>query len=399
LTEEGQKRDDDFMAEVNPFRGVRYVAASLDQTLCPPYDVIGPELAKALRGRPRNAVFLELPQGEGAARYARAKAAWKKWTGDGTLARDARPAFYVVEEAYAHGGRARVRRGFLAALGATPAAARAIIPHERTLAKPKADRLRMLNALRVNVSPIFGVFADPSGAARRALAEAARSKPVARGKSHAGVGYRLWRVDEPRLVEALRRALSPRSILIADGHHRYSVSRDHHKATKLPGSDAVLTYLVPDEDKGLVVLPTHRIAAKSLFARAESLASLKKYGSLGALSKSLARAKNPYAFGLIEKGFWLGTPKSGNGCRSGLAVEWLGAQLLAETLPDEMSYTPDAATAARKAKAAGGAAVLVKPFTVAQVRRAAKAVGLLPQKSTYFFPKIATGLAFRPLAP
>ena len=387
------------MADVRPFRGVRYADASLDEALCPPYDVIAAELAAALRRRPRNAVFLELPQGDGAARYARAKSVWTKWTSDGTLARDERPAFYVVEETYKLNGRTRVRRGFLAALGATPKAARAIIPHERTLSKPKADRLRMLNALRVNVSPIFGVFADPSGAARKALAAAAKAKPAARGKSHAGVSYRLWRTDEPRLVESLRRALVPRSILIADGHHRYSVSRDHHKATKLPGSDAVLTYLVPDEDAGLVVLPTHRIAAKSLRARAESLAALTKYGSLAALERALERAKNPDAFGLIEDGFRLGIPKSAGGCRSGLAVEWLGSQLLAGTQPDEMSYTPDAALAVKKARAVRGAAVLVKTFSVAQVRRAAKAVGLLPQKSTYFFPKIATGLAFRPLAP
>ena len=387
------------MAEVKPFRGVRYVSSSLDEALCPPYDVIAPELAKSLRARPRNAVFVELPQGEGAERYSRAKAVWKKWTTDGTLARDARPAFYVVEETYKLNGRSRVRRGFLAALGATPKAAKAIIPHERTLSKPKADRLKMLNTLRVNVSPIFGVFADPSGAARRALASAAKAKPVARGKSHAGVAYRLWRADEPKLVADLTRALAPRSVLIADGHHRYSVSRDHHQATKLPGSDAVLTYMVPDEDAGLVVLPTHRIAAKSLFGRAETLASLKKLGTLAVLEKALARAKNPYAFGLIENGYWLGVPKSDGGCRSGLAVEWLGAHLLAGTQPDEMSYTPDAALAVKKAKAVSGAAVLVKPFTVAQVRKAAKTVGLLPQKSTYFFPKIATGLAFRPLAP
>jgi uncharacterized protein (DUF1015 family) len=387
------------MAEVKPFRGVRFVSASLDEALCPPYDVIPAELARSLRRRPRNAVFLELPEGEGPARYARAKAAWKKWTADGTLARDFRPAFYVVEETYKLDGRSRVRRGFLAALGATPKAAKAIVPHERTLAKPKADRLKMLNALRVNVSPIFGVFPDPSGAARRALAAAARAKPVARGKSHAGVAYRLWRADEPRLVADLERALAPRSILIADGHHRYSVSREHHRATRLPGSDAVLAYLVPDEDAGLAVLATHRVAAKSLRARAESLAVLKRYGTLAALEKALARARNPYAFGLIENGYWLGEPKSAGGCRSGLAVEWLGSRLLAGTRPEEMSYTPDAALAARKAKVVSGAAVLVKPFTVAQVRRAAKTVGLLPQKSTYFFPKISTGLAFRPLAP
>jgi uncharacterized protein (DUF1015 family) len=209
----------------------------------------------------------------------------------------------------------------------------------------------------------------------------------------------MWRVDDAKAVAAIRFALAPRGVLIADGHHRYSVSRDHHAATRLPGSDAVLSYFVPDEDAGLVVLPTHRIAAKSLLARAGSLATLKKLGSLKALEAALARAKNPYAFGLIENGFYLGVPKSAGGCRSGLAVEWLGARLLAETRPDEMSYTPDAALSVKKAKAARGASVLVKPFTVAQVRAAAKRVGLLPQKSTYFFPKIATGLVFRPLAP
>lgn len=387
------------MADVRPFRGVRYAAAGLGAALCPPYDVISPELAKTLRSRARNAIRLELPEGGGAARYARAAAVWRRWNADGTLARDLRPAFYVVEERYRLAGRARVRRGFLAALGATPKAARAIIPHERTLSKPKADRLRMLNALRTNVSPIFGVFSDPSGAARRALAAAAGARPVASGRSHAGIAYRLWRIDEPRHVAALRRALSSRSILIADGHHRYEVSRVHHKHTHLPGSDAVLTYLVADEDRGLVVLPTHRIASRSLFARASELSTLKDFPSLSALEKALARAKNPYAFGLIEKGYHLGVPKSHDGCRSGLAVEWLSKRLLAGMPPEELSYTPDVALAAEKAKAARGAAVLVKPCTVAQVHRAAAAVGLLPQKSTYFFPKIATGLVFRPLAP
>lgn len=387
------------MADVRPFRGVRYAAAGLGGVLCPPYDVISPELAKSLRSRAHNAVQLELPQGGGAARYARAVSVWKRWNSDGTLLRDTWPAFYAVEERYPLAGRTRVRRGFLAALGAAPQAAKAIIPHERTLSKPKADRLRMLDALRTNVSPIFGVYSDASGAARRALAAAAGTRPVASGRSHAGIAYRLWRVDEPSLVDALQRALSARSILIADGHHRYEVSRVHHRRTHLPGSDAVLTYLVADEDSGLVVLPTHRIASRSLSAHAGSLAVLKKLPSLRALEKALARAKNPYAFGLVEKGYHLGVPKSSGGCRSGLAVEWLSSQLLAGMRPDEMSYTPDAALAVKKAKAAQGAAVLVKPCTVAQVHRAAAAVGLLPQKSTYFFPKIATGLVFRPLAP
>ncbi len=382
------------MADVRPFRGVRYSSSTLNSTLCPPYDVIGPELAAALRRRTDNAVHLELPQGEPPAKYARAAALWRKWTVNGTLSRDPKPAFYAVEERFALNGKKYTRRGILSALGATPKAAKSIIPHERTLAKPKVDRLKMLDAVGVNISPIFGVFADPSGAARRSIAAGMKGRPDAMGRSHAGVDYKLWVVDEPKLVSAIRKSLAPRSVLIADGHHRYSVSRDHHAKTKGPGTDAVLTYLVPDEDKGLVVLPTHRIAKVSLLSRAGSLASLKKASSLAALEKLVEKSKNPYAFGLIEKGFWFGEPKA-NGCKSGLAVEWLGSQLLAGVAPDQMSYTPDAKIAAKKA--AGGAAALVKTFSVAQVRRAAKAVGLLPQKSTYFFPKIATGLAFRPL--
>ena len=384
------------MADVRPFRGVRYATTSIGSALCPPYDVISPELAKTLRRRPENAVFLELPQGDGPKRYERAAGAWRRWVVDGTLARDARPAFYAIEERYRLDGRARTRRGFLAALGATAKAARSIIPHERTLAKPKADRLKMLDAVGVNISPIFGVFADPKGAARRALASAMRGRPDAAGRSHAGIDYRLWVADEPRVVAAIRKALAPRSILIADGHHRYAVSREHHSRTGGHGSDAVLIYLVADEDAGLAVLPTHRIANRSLLSRAGALASLKKVKNLGQLQALVAQSKNPYAFGLIEKGFYFGEPKPG-GCKSGLAVEWLGAHLLEGIRPDELSYTPDAALAVKKVKAGGGAAVLVKPFAVAQVRRAAQAVGLLPQKSTYFYPKIATGLAFRPL--
>lgn len=384
------------MADVRPFRGVRYTAPSLNSALCPPYDVIGPELAAALRRRAANAIHLELPQGEPPAKYGRAAALWRKWTVDGTLARDPKAAFYAIEERYALNGKKFIRRGILSALGATPKAAKSIIPHERTLSRPKVDRLKMLDAVGVNISPIFGVFADPSGAARRAIRAGMKGRPDAAGRSHAAVDYKVWVVDEPKLVAAIRKALAPRAILIADGHHRYSVSRDHHARTKGPGTDAVLTYLVPDEDPGLVVLPTHRIAGKTLLKRAYGLASLKQAKTLAELLKLVERSRNPYAFGLIENGFFFGEPKP-NGCRSGLAVEWLGANLLSQIRPDELSYTPDAALAVKKAKASRGAAVLVKPFSVAQVRRAAKAVGLLPQKSTYFFPKIATGLAFRPL--
>ncbi|MEK7389588.1 MAG: DUF1015 domain-containing protein [Elusimicrobiota bacterium] len=384
------------MADVRPFRGVRYAAASLGCALCPPYDVISAELAKKLRRVRSNAVFLELPEGSGDRRYARAAGVWRRWIVEGLLVRDPQQAFYAVEESFRWNGRVRVRRGFLGALSVEPKHARDIIPHERTLAKPKADRLKMLDQVGVNTSPIFGVYGDPSGAARRALARAMRGRPAATGRSHAGVDYRLWVVEQAGLISSLRKALSSRSILIADGHHRFAVSGDYHRRTGGPGSGAVLTYFVADEDDGLVVLPTHRIAKRPLRERAAQYAGLTLVANLAELNRRVAESENPYAFGLIENGFYFGEPKP-NACRSGLAVEWLAAHLLAEIAPDQMSYTPDSAVAAKAAESAAACAVLVKPFGVAQVRRAAKTVGLLPQKSTYFFPKIATGLVFRSL--
>lgn len=382
------------MAEVRPFRGARYSGSSLTGRLCPPYDVISSELGARLRRAARNAVFLELPQGPN--RYQDAASLWKSWLGDGTLRVDSAPAFYAVEETYKLDGVRRVRRGFLAALGVVRGA-ETILPHERTLSKPKADRLKMLKTVGANISPVFGVFSDPSAAVRRALERASRGRPIARGKSSGGVDYRVWRLDDPRSVAAVEATIARQRVLIADGHHRFEVSRALSRSRRA-GSDSILAYLVADQDPGLAVLPTHRIVKAALVEKARAMAALKPARGLEELKTRLARDKNPYAFGLIDRGYWLCLPKK-DGCRSGLSVEWLSRRLLADIPPDQMSYSPDAPAAVRAAKGLRGSAVLVKPFSVEQVRRAALRVGLLPQKSTYFFPKIATGLVFRPLAP
>ncbi|MDX6769227.1 MAG: DUF1015 domain-containing protein [Elusimicrobiota bacterium] len=388
------------MPDARPFRGWRYAPTRepLGSKLCPPYDVIGPALAKSLRAGKKNSVYLELPAGEAPAKYAAAKAAWAKWRADGTLRRDAATAYYLVEERFRHAGRAYTRRGVLAGLGVTPKASKLVIPHERTLSKPKADRLRMIAALQANVSPIFGVFEDKDRSAQSLLARLGRGRPAATASAK-GVSYKLFVVDAPAAVQALSRLLAPRECLIADGHHRYSCAQEHYRRRPSKEAEAVLCYLVPDADPGLVVLPTHRVSGGGLLDRAGRLASLRPQKDLKGLVKALDAAKNPYAFGLIEGGaILLGEPRTKNGCRSGLCVEWLGKHLLAGIAPDALSYTPDPAEAARRVDA-GGSAVLVKPFPVAQVRKAAKAVGLLPQKSTYFIPKIVTGLVFRDLNP
>lgn len=384
------------MADVRPFHGWRYASPRLSAVLCPPYDVIGSEQARLLRRVTHNAIHMELPRGEGPAKYRRAAALWRAWCAKGVLARDDAPAFYLVEQCFRLGGRSYRRLGFLAGLGVTPKAARAVIAHERTLSKPKTDRLRLLAAVKANVSPIFGVFADPGGAIARLLRRAACGRPDASGRAPDGTVCRLWRLDAPALAAELTRRLKSARVFIADGHHRFEVSKAYYVRTRSKAAETVLAYLCPEGDPGLVVLPTHRVV-KDAAALPDPAAqcALSPCRTSVELWRKLKRSQNPYAFGFIYRGRWLAEPRRASGCKSGLAVEWLKSHLLKDVSPEALAYTHDAAEA--EALSRGAAAVLVKPFSVAQVRRAVDAVGLLPQKSTYFYPKVPTGLVFKAL--
>ncbi len=386
------------MPDIRPFRGARFGPGLTDlgRALCPPYDAISPDAAEVLRREDINAIHIELPQGDARHRYRGAARIWRRWSQDGVLARDASPAFYVCEETYSWGGRRHVRRGFFAALSLSRKSAAHVVRHERTLSKPQADRLKLLDAVRVNVSPIFGIFPDPSGRVRRALQTAARAVPLGRGRSPAGTGYRLWGLSDGAGVADVRKALAGTRILIADGHHRYGAAGRYWRAARRAGAETILIYLCPEEDPGLMVLPTHRVVRVPVGKRAAGLCRVSACRDLGDLLKKLAASRNPYAFGMFGAGHSLAEPASKDGCKSGLSVEWLRRRLLRDVAPDRIRYTPDAALAESWAKECRGTALFAKPFSVPQVRKAAQAVGLLPEKTTYFYPKIATGLVFRP---
>ncbi|MDE1977093.1 MAG: DUF1015 domain-containing protein, partial [Elusimicrobia bacterium] len=377
------------MAKISAFAASRFDPrkTALSRALCPPYDVIAPDEAKALRLRPVNAIRVELPAGAEAARYRAAAKVWKRWEKDGVVAADAAPSYYVCEETFGQRGQSFRRRGFFAALDVRRKA-RDILAHERTLAKPKAERLKLLKALRVNTSPIFGLFKDADGRARRALAAARRKKPDVRGEL-GGVAYRLWRMEDEKIARLLTSLVAPQKILIADGHHRCEVAARYWAQTRRPQAQSVLAYLCPEEDSGLVVLPTHRVVAgRAWRERSKVLCRLTPCKSLKVLSARLASAKNPYAYGLFDGDFCLAEPKSPAGCKSGLGVEWLNRVLFAKVSPEDIRYTPDAEKAVSWAISGKASAILVKPFPAAQIRRAVAAVGLLPPKSTYFYPKV-----------
>lgn len=388
------------MADVRPFAGFRFDPknTSLTQALCPPYDVIDEALAGKLRAQPHSAVHLELPEGQGEEKYSRAAGLWSRWRAEGVITRDLIPSLYVVEESFEQGGKPYKRTGFLGALGVTDEAAADVVAHERTLAKPKEDRLKLLDAVRANVSPIFGLFSDTSGIVKKTLAKAKKGKPVATGATGGGVKYKLWLLADKKDVEAIRKAIGPRKVLIADGHHRFEVSREHWRRMKIPERETVLAYLCPEEDKGLVVLSTHRILANDgLERRTEELCKVTPAKNRTELLRLLDRSRNAYAYGLYTDHYLLAEPKSPSGCKSGLCVEWLGSHLLKDVAPDQIKYSPDAKKAEDLAAERHGAVVFVKGLEVPMIREAVKKVGLLPPKSTYFYPKIATGLVFKAL--
>lgn len=433
------------MADVRPFRGLRFDSAlvgDLGQVLCPPYDVMNANDERRYRDRHRyNAVRLELSTSSAVSsdqgRYAEAAATLRSWRDQGVLRRDESPTFYLHEVGFAQGGRQMVRRELIAAVRLEPWDARAVLPHERTYARPKADRLRLLEATGTNISPILSFFRrgggpDAVGAAWAAVAE---RPPSAEGTDADGVGHRVWTVHDPAVSEAIGRFFEDRPLFIADGHHRYETALHYRQevgaAPNQPAS-FVMMHLIAADDPGLVILPIHRLLrgldgldlagfetslrdfrverfSVSPDASAEQLE--------GYVAELAARGHAGPALGIYgrDRVFRIVTP-SGTGVPASVPQDrdpsWQSLDvvlaeaavihpLLAErglAAENAIDYTRDA----REAFAAveGGErqiAVLLNPTRVEQVAAVALANERMPEKSTYFYPKAPTGLVLRPL--
>ena len=403
--------------EIAPFCGVRYdwTRVPLGSALCPPYDVIGEALARRLRAQPRNAIHIELPEGGPGTRYARAARTWRSWSRDSTLVTESEPCFYLVEQAFDLGGRTLRRKGLLAALGLMDRSARRVVPHERTFAKPKEDRLALLTALKANTSPIFLLYPDPRGLIRAVLDRAVLRPPEAEGGAPDGSRVRAWRLREPTDLDTISRAFRAKTVLVADGHHRLEVAKEHWRRSGRRRDGSVLVYLCAEEDPGLVVLPTHRVVVEpSLVERVLAAAGpggvlarecrVRAVPAPASLERALARASSPFTFGLFAPGrgrrsvsaLAVPSASSAAACRSGLCVEWLQRRLLDDARPGDVLYTHGFEEALALARQRRGAALLLGPMEVADIRRAVDRVGLLPQKSTYFYPKIGSGVVFKP---
>jgi uncharacterized protein (DUF1015 family) len=420
------------MPRVEPFRALRYApafATCLAEVIAPPYDVITPEQRARLAAHPDNIVHVDLPVAAGGGdRYAAAASILAGWVRDGILIRDPEPSYYLCEQTFrAEPGALGRRLGLFARLGLEPLDSGVVVPHERTHEGPRVDRRHLLEATRTHVSPLLLLHSDPDGEVARLLARLTGVPPAAAAPMGDGTGCRLWRLSESAVVERIHGLLRDAWLLIADGHHRYesALEYDRLRGGRVPGS--VLACLCSLEDPGVRVLPIHRrIRGLTTFDAARVRAGLTGWFTLDAVARAsdlpalvASRASRPGTFGLIfggEAGGWVASWREGAGLeRPTLAAlapelrrldvillhrlileETLGLSLEAQSRQDHLEYVKDGAELLHGAREAQ-LSVLMNPMPMEQVMTVARAGLRLPQKSTFFDPKVPSGLVLDPI--
>ncbi|MDQ4133352.1 MAG: DUF1015 domain-containing protein [Actinomycetota bacterium] len=392
------------MPRFEPFPAVRYDPSrvALDDVIAPPYDVIDAAGEAELAARsPYNAVHVELTSGPGGVnRYHEAHCRFEEWMAEGVLRQDAEPAFYIYRMGYqGSDGALRQTTGVLGALELSPFGSGGVLPHERTMPKAKDDRLQLLRACRVNMSPIWALslasglsdLCQPAG------------PPQARATAADGVHHRVWTVTQSGLMETIQATVASAPAMIADGHHRYETALAYRDERRAAGDgagdhDFVLTYMVELADDQLSVGPIHRVIAglDDGFDPLTGLASEFELIEQVAPGPDVAeRAAATGAVALVTAtGAWLLRPTDGTTGDEPDSVRLDRA--LAEWPSHRIGFEHSPATVLG-AVAAGDAqiGVLLRPATVAQIAAAARAGHRLPEKTTFFWPKPATGLTFR----
>jgi uncharacterized protein (DUF1015 family) len=433
------------MADIRAFRAFRYDLArvgALSDVVAPPYDVIGPDLQAALYARsPYNVVRTDLTRDEPGDtdannRYTRAAAALRDWLADGVLRQDSARSLYVCEQQFEVEGKRYTRRGFLARVKLEKFGEGKIYPHEETMPGPKADRLSLFRATGMNLSPVFGLFPDEDGEVQAQFEPLVRRALPIEAADHLGVTSRLWPVSDQQVVSKVTGLMGPKPVFIADGHHRYETSlrylEERKSAGEVPDDEAapnfVLMMLVGMSDPGLAILPTHRLVGGLPETTAGRLRDvLAPYFDCTTVGTGDPAAKeawesieadggqNLLAFGTVADGQWqLARLRDADVMRKlapehsdawrGLGVSILTVLVLNRLLPEALSAKPSCkyvhllaeVTDAVKAKGCQVAA-LVPPAGMDHVVKIAGNLEKMPPKSTYFYPKLLTGLVFNSL--
>ncbi|MEP6908907.1 MAG: DUF1015 domain-containing protein [Actinomycetota bacterium] len=359
------------MAEIKPFKVLRYdteEAGPLESLVAPPYDVIGPEEREELLAKsPHNVVHLTLPDSEDEAGRS-----FREWREEGILVPE-EPGFWALSQDYVGpDGVPRTRTGLVGSLCVEPYEAGTVLPHERTHRGPKEGRLRLLREVRAQLEPIFLLYEG----------EAPFETP-GRDPELDVEGTRLWRLADSDLGEAF----ADRRLLIADGHHRYETALAYHQETGTPESGYMMVVLVSLEDPGLTIFPTHRVFREA--PPADLPAGESRPDPESALQE-LEELSRERAAVVVYDG------------KTELAVDGseLDVQLVDRLGHDGLSYTADWRQAVKAVdEGEASVAVLMRPTRIEDVFEVAGRGETMPQKSTYFYPKLISGLLFHPLEP
>lgn len=427
--------------EIRPFRGWRYCGENdgdVSNLVAPPYDVLDQQdKDELLAHSEQNIVAVDLPHvppkelGPDEA-YLRAGEVLESWKGSGVLCQDDKPALYAYEQTYAWGGKTFSRRAMICGLRAFEFG-RDVVPHEQTFAGPKADRLRLTEVTRTQLSPIFGFYNDPQATVRNLLWTAAEGRPTIQGTLR-DVTEKLWVVDDEGTVQEIASALRDVPAFIADGHHRCTTAMNYSAALRESGridenheANYIMFCLVARDDPGLLVLPTHRIVGGlaegfSISGLIERLPcfSWQRCSVDGVDLRNADAFLHKYGRGAMAflgsdpAEIWIGKLSDPLAMEKAAPEElpiWreLDVAVLHKMVLDQaiepwrsesvfVDYTPDG-RAVMAACSSGRAqlGICIQGTPLEAVERIAMAGAAMPHKSTYFYPKLATGMVLKPL--
>ncbi|MGB9793213.1 MAG: DUF1015 domain-containing protein [Thermacetogeniaceae bacterium] len=431
------------MATVTPLRGVRYnplVIKDMSSVVTPPYDVIDPVSQKRYYEKhPYNIIRLELgyeypTDNEQNNRYTRAAADYRRWLQENVLIQEKTPAIYLYEQVFAVDSKTYKRTGFFARVKLEDYQTGVIRPHEETLAKPKADRLQLLSTCLANFSAVFALYEKTDGSLEEQLEEIKQTaQPEIDITDEVGEMHRLWVITDPAFHKKLSSSLADKVLYIADGHHRYETALTFYRdvGEKLPGASYVLMYLVSTADPGLVILPTHRVIhnlpnfdisefkekLKEDFHIDELAVSsptklqefLAEQQSRGETAFIMLLQQHPKAFLLVLKNKnkvkALMPERSEAWCSLDVSVlhvlilqQLLGIDAEKMSRQEHLNYTRSTEEAIHALNnGSAQLAFILNPTRIEQITAVASAGDKMPQKSTYFYPKLLTGLVINDL--
>lgn len=401
------------MATVKGFKGIRYNPEKIHDfgnVLAPPYDVINSQEQDDLYNKdPHNVIRLILNKGSEDTKYEEAANTFRQWIEEDILTCDSEPSIYPYYQEFEEGGKKLTRKGFLAAVKIEDFSTKKILPHERTFPKHKRDRLKLNTACKANMSPVFSVYSDPDIVIEKLLDEKLTGEPIFDVTNEDGVRNRLWRISDPETISFISDHLEDKSFLIADGHHRYETAIEYRNIQReANGSTSednlyeyVMMFLSNAEDEGLIINPTHR-AVKNLGMDIDAF--------LDKLGEEFNIEEMPYNEGVANIGYkeftiltkdpdnvYRVSPK--NDSTEGLAVTILHTKVFGKIIDEDFLFTKFLDEAVQLVQEGDYDVAFILPeLRASDIFDVVMTGDRMPQKTTYFYPKILSGLVFNPLA-